>query len=291
MQMDRRSLMAVAGGGAVASTLAGALGASGTALAARTRRTPLDLTTVAGRLRAFMLMRGALDDRVIVSWMSARYYGVVDDRMDPMFAVVSAVFSRFRPRDGGWEAVNAEIAWFTDPQTDKVLDTYHNPYTGEDVTVPGGGFAPSKVRFGSDLSLHLDKDIPGLTMDHEVLPFAVRGDDVWVTERSRTAMTFPGASRPFRYSESNTFHASKAAMEAPGVTRVPVQVSFVNVCSWRPWLKMGDRPGHLTATGMGGHDATLAQLPPAWVEATSARRPELLKDPAAILAPLWDAKD
>jgi hypothetical protein len=129
-----------------------------------------------------------------------------------------------------------------------------------------------------------------LQMEHDVLPAEVRGDDVWITERSRTAMSFPGAARPFRYSESNTFHAKKSDLERRGATRVTSEVSYTNVCSWRPWLGMGDHPGHLTATGIGRQNATMDSLPPAWLEATAAKRPEVLKDPAAILAPVWDAR-
>lgn len=287
MEFDRRTLFNASLGGAGALAMFG----SAQALAATTARGhPLDLETPAGRLRAFMMLRAALDEKLTMSWVSARYYGIIADRMDPLFAVTSAVFSRSRAlADGSFETVNAEIAWFTDPESGKVLDTYHNPYTGEDVKVPQGGYAPSKLRFGPDLKLHLEKEVPGLEMSHEVLPFDVRGDDVWVTERTRTAMSFPGASKPFRYSESNTFHASKAAMEAPGATRVPVQVSFTNVCSWRPWLNMGDRPGHLTATGVGGHNANWDQMPTNWIEATRERRPEILKDPGTLIAPLWNA--
>ncbi len=249
----------------------------------------LDVSSAEGRLRTFIMMRGALDEDLIASWVSARYYGVVDDRMDPLFAVVSAVFSRYRQVADGFEAVNFELAWFTDPETGKALDTWRNPYTGKDCKVPVGGLPPSKFRFGKDLSFHLGRDVPGLEMEHDVLPFDVRGDDVWVTERSRTAARFPGAARPFRYSESNTFHASRADLQRRGATRVTSDVTFTNVCSWRPWMEMGDRPGHLTATGFGRQNATTASFPPAWIEATQARRPEVLKDPAAILQPLWSA--
>ncbi len=291
MQFDRRALLGACAGTAGGLAALGAGLAAGPALASGVKAgRPLALDTPQGRLRAFLMLRAALDEKLTMSWVSARYYGVVEDRMDPLFAVVSAVFSRGRAlADGSYETVNAEIAWFTDPGTGKALVTYRNPYTGEDVSVPQGGYAPSKLRFTPDLELHLDKEVPGLEMEHEVLPFDLRGDDVWVTERTRTAMQFPGAPKPFRYSESNTFHASKAAMEAPGATRVPVQVSFTNVCSWRPWLKMGDRPGHLTATGVGGHNATWDQMPANWIEATKAHRPDILKDPEALLAPLWNA--
>lgn len=286
MDLDRRAALA-----ALAATgAAGVLAPAAPAISGPRRGVPLDLATQAGRLRAFRLIRGGLDETLSVSWVSARYYGVVEGRMDPLFAVVSAVFARCRSAaDGGFDMVNFELAWFTDPETGRVLDTWRNPYTGQDVKVPSGGFNPSRVHFSPDLAFSLAKPVPGLDMAHEVLPFDLRGDDLWVTERSRTAMTFPGALRPFRYSESNTFHASRKALEAPGATRVTSDVAFTNVCSWRPWMGMGDRPGHLSATGIGRQNAARDSLPPAWLEATTARRPEVLKDPGAILAPLWPA--
>ena len=263
-------------------------------LAARSTTTKggglLDVTSAEGRFRNFIMMRGALDEGLITSWVSARYYGVVEDRMDPLFAVVSAVWSRYRQVADGFEAVNFELAWFTDPVTGKALETWDNPYTGKTCKVPTGGMPPSKIRFGRDLSFHIAREIPGLQMEHDVLPFDVRGDDVWVTERSRTAITFPGAARPFRYSESNTFHARRHDLTRPGATRVTSEVSFTNVCSWRPWMEMGDRPGHLTATGIGRQNASPDSLPPAFVAATQERRPEMLTNPGAILQPLWDAK-
>ncbi len=282
MILTRRSAV-----GALAAM--GALGTASARAAIRGHAATLDLASPATRLRAFRMMRGGLDEAIGASWVSARYYGVVDDRMEPLFAVRSAVFSRSRATpDGGFDLFAFELAWFVDPDTDKVIETWRNPYTGQDVKVPSGGYAPSRVHFGPDLSFHIATAPPGLEMVHEILPFEAREDDVWLIERSRTAMTLPGAPRPFRYSESNTFRTSRKALQAPGASRVTSEVSFTNVCSWRPWMGMGDRPGHLTATGIGRQNASTDSFPPSWVEATAARRPEVLKDPASVLAPLWN---
>ena len=270
----------------------GGVAMAGPALA---KMTPImgvpDIATPAGRLAAYIMVRGALDDRLVVSWVSARYYGIVEASLQPLFNVRSAVFARYRPAPGGgYEAINAEIAWFTDVDSGEALTTWRNPYTGRDVTVPGGGYAPSKIIIRPDLGFELGKPVPGLDFTHEVLAFEQRGDDLYITERSRTAMSFPGAPRPFRYSESNTFHTTLSALHAPGARQVTSDVSFTNVCSWRTWLDMGDHPGHLMATGIGRQGTTIASIPAEWIAATRKFRPEVLRDPAAILAPLWDMK-
>ena len=284
MDFDRR--------GALAGLAAGAVAAPALAWAAGAKSNPaIDFTSPAGRFRTFMLMRGALDEQLVIGWMQANYYGVVDDRMEPLFEVVAALFTRYRRRaDGGADVFNAELAWFVDRETGKAMDSFRNPYTGASVDVPGGGLSPSKFSFGPDLSMRLGKEMPGMEFAHEVLPPVVRGNDVWITERSRSSFAIPGQAKPMRYSESNIFHAPRSAVEARGATRVVSDVSFTNVVSWRPWMKMGDHPGHLTASGAGRHGATMASMPPAWIEATRARKPEVLRDPAALLAPLWDAR-
>jgi hypothetical protein len=249
----------------------------------------LDLTSPEGRLRALIMIRGALDERLVCSWVAARYHGVVDDRIEPLFSVVSAGFARFRARDGGYDAVTAELAWFTDSTTGDVLDTYDNPLNGKTVKVPTGGLGASQIRFGSDLSFELARKVPGLSIAHEVLPIRLQGDEVWLTERTRTEMALPGATRPFRYAETNTFHTRLSALSVANARQVTSEVSFTNVCSWRPWLEMADHPGHLMATGAGKQGVALDALPEDWMRATAARRPEVLKDPGALLAPFWNA--
>lgn len=240
------------------------------------------------KLHTYMLMRGALDDRLVIGCISGRYNGIVDGLPTPLYGVVAATFARYRARpDGGFDAVTYELAYFTDLETGAVLSEFRNPYTGETVKVPAGGQPAARVSFMPDLSMKLGRAIPGLEFDHQVLPFEVRGDDVWITEATRTSAAIPGQPRPFRYSETNIMHARRSELEKPGARRVRTEVTFNGVVNWRPWLAMGDRPGHLLGVGAGTQGTTLEALPPAWLAATSERKPDLLKNPAAALEPLW----
>ena len=48
-------------------------------------------------LRRFIKMSGALDDRLVIGFVSGRYNGVVDSELTPLFGVFAATFSRYRP--------------------------------------------------------------------------------------------------------------------------------------------------------------------------------------------------
>ena len=287
MVIARRDAIALLGAGLASASAAPAMAAA--------RRgpshSPIDFNSSSGRLRTFIMMRGALDDQLVMSWVNGRYYGVVDDVATPLFGVNSCVFSRYRPApDGGYEAVTVEFAYFTDTATGKVIDTYRNPYTDKDCTVPGGGYSPTRIFIGADLSFRLGKPIPGFKLDHRIDPPIVAGNDVWISEHAVSEAQVPGGGKPFRYTESVTYHAKRSDLEVPGAKRAPSDVNFTNIVGWRPWLGMGDHPGHLTCIGIGKQGASRETLPPAWVEATRQRHPELLHDPLSVLAPLWNAK-
>ena len=42
------------------------------------------------------------------------------------------------------------------------------------------------------------------------------------------------------------------------------------------------------AVGAGRYGAEMDELPAEWLVATRAKRPEMIADPAALLAPVWD---
>lgn len=279
---SRRGAIGVIGAASALSAVGGVAPAS----AAVRRR--IDFNNPQDRLRAYMLMRGALDDRLVIGCITGQYFGVLDGEMIPLFGVVSATFARYKPRSaGGYDAVTHEVAYFTDPVTGMVMTEYRNRFTDEIVKVPEGGLPPAKISILPDMSLKLGREVPGLVLDHAVMPAQLSGDDVWIPELTRTSAVIPGQPKPFRYSEMTTLHARRSELETAGAKRVTCETSFTNVVSWRPWMKMGNRPGHMMAIGAGRYGATLQNLPPAWIEATRQKRPEVIANPSASLDLLW----
>jgi hypothetical protein len=247
----------------------------------------LDLATPAGRLRAYMLMRGALDDRLVIGFVEGRYYGVVDAELTPLYGVFAATFARYRPRPGGgFDGASYEVAFFTDLATGAALDTFLNPYTGARVDVANAAFPPATLAIAEDLTITAPTGPPGVSLGDRVIAVQAQGGDVWMTEQVVGAYTPPGAAKAVRYSEITALHALASDLSAPGAKSVPCQTSYTSVVSWRPWLQMGDHPGHLLGNGVGRYGATLDTVPETWRRAAAQRRPDVLRDPAGPLAGL-----
>jgi hypothetical protein len=260
--MNRRSLLAL--------TAAAGLATSRPALS----------SPEANTLEQFTRMRGALDDRLVIGFLRGRYSGVVDGEMTPLFGLFSATFSRYRATSAGVEIHGFEQAYFTDLETNAVLGAWKNPYTGETVEVPVTSLPPSKLVIGPDLRFHGVSAAPEtVTFDMSASGPEIIGDEVFFTERVSASRTIEGSARPTRYNDITSLRARLDDLDRPGARVARCQTGWQGVVSWRPWLRMGDRPGQLVAFGHGGYGVALEALPKPWLEATDRLRPVLLTHP------------
>ena len=234
-----------------------------------------------------MLMRGALDDRLVIGSMNARYWGCVNGAMRPLFDVVSATFSRYQRRpDGSYRGVSLEQAYFLDRDTGEWLKEFANPYTGKTVKVPVGGYPPTSVVFTPDLEMKVTRPQPGMVLNHMSSPFMVQGDDLIMSETTTATITAPGG-KPSLFHEVTGLHARMAEINRADARKVRCETSYTSVKSWRNWLEMSDHPGETVSTGLGLYGTSPAILPAPWVAAARQHRPELLADPIKLLDPLW----
>jgi hypothetical protein len=240
-------------------------------------------------LRRFIKMRGALDRRLVIGCVAGRYDGVVDGQVTPLFGVVSAVFSLYRRRaEGAYEVASLEQAYYTDLQSGQVLDRWKNPYTGEFVTVPVYSEMPSLVFVGPDLVFHTPKPPgPGVHVAHTARGPETIGDDFVFVEEVSVSVEGAKGALPFTYRDNTVLRAPRSAVDRQDSQSTPSKTTFDAVVSWRPWLNMGARPGHMEALGYGGFGVSPASLPAAWVSATERARPSLLKDPARVVETAW----
>ena len=269
--------------------LLAALGASSIAVPALAANAGASatITSPRDRMRTFMLMRGALDDRLVMHWLQGRYYGLVDGEVTPLFGLLSAQFSRFRSDgEGGYFNVRAEASFITNPDTGEAISEIRNPYTGATMTAPARNYPPSSPHIRADLKFDIVQQ-PGATLRHEVEGIFANGSDVWISEISTAKTPVPNA-KPSLYNEMLTYHARASDLQRRGAKRVPCNISFTNTVSWRSWMNMGDHAGHLLVVGAGRYVDSMDELPLAWLRAARAAKLALVQDPLAVLAPVWN---
>ncbi len=286
--MKRRELLA----GSVAAALvsgsaASATGAPPPAGAATPRHVPaLDLSTEASRLRAFIRMSGSTDGALLWNYLKTTYFGTVDGRMVPFHGLAAVVISRHVPLPGGgWLATSLEQAYRTDLETGKVLERWRNPVTGETVPVPPWNFTPVRTRIAPNLEHTRTDEVPGRIDTHRILSVDQQGDDVVFATQSMIDVTRQLSPAPFVYNELLTLKASARDLMAPDLPHVPAVCLYTSLATrWRPWMRMGDRPGQFVGSGLGRYGVAIADLPAVWLAETERVRPQLLKDPAAALS-------
>ena len=251
-------------------------------------------------LRAVTRMRYSEDGRLTMGWLKARRFGVVDSEITPLFGMVTGTFGRHRVMsDGSVENVSFELAFYTDLESGEVLDAIRIPYTNKTVKVPRLLLGPSKSR---TLPVFYDlktASVPpvanaastaamrpeGSSRVEEWLgPVTIKGDDIWIVQASSAVRTPADPKvRKVVYSEALSNAASYADLLNPKLPGIASKLGYTGISSWRPWMEMGDHPGHTTSSGFGDRAFTVDELPDDYRAMAERYYPEALADPAAIL--------
>lgn len=264
----------------------GAAALAGASPAAFARR-GLDLENPQDRLTALAKMRGSTNGILTIGWVIGTRYAVLDHKAVPMLGILAATFSQYRRLDAdAFEAHALEVAYFTDLETGKLLQTWENPVTGKVVEVPQTRMGPSRILMRAE-GLEVPRpsgEAAGMRIRHHFTePVQFQGR-VWISEEIRVASDAPKADgNAFRYNEMTTYESSLADLNDPEVSAAPVNVQFQSLVTFRPWMGFGDVQGHTTARGFGGRAARIEDLPPYYLDLTEQYHPDVLNDPVAAL--------
>lgn len=237
-------------------------------------------------LTACIKMRGSIDDRLSIGWVTGTRYAVVNHRAIPMMGLLAATFTRYhRISADAFGAKSLEVAYFTDLGDRRLIETWTNPVTGATVDVPRTRMGPSRFVVTADgLDLQVAAgEARGMELNHRFEPAVIRGDDVWITEIIDVSGAPVQDSKPFVYNEMTTYHAKMTDLSDASRATVPTNVSFHGLVTFRPWMGFGDTPGHTTAHGSGTRAASLEELPEYWLELTEKYHPDVLDDPLGAL--------
>jgi hypothetical protein len=291
-RIPRRSLVTGLTLGAAAPALARGTVAQAASMPSATLRPP-DLSRPGARLDALIRMRGALDQRLVISFLEGVYYGVMEARIRPLYGLSAGLFRQYRARpDGGYDYANFELVYVTDLDSGELLTDFRNPYSGRAGRPPQTRLGPTRLTITPGLEVQrpgADRHADSPNRFHRFRAPRVVGDDVWVVEESAVQAPPP---MNFAFNEVLTYRASLKALSDPKMLHVPTDVQFTPVIGWRPWQGMDGfdgPPSHVMGVCAGKVVTEFRELPARYQEWTARFHPDVAGDPLRLLSAAWSA--
>ena len=246
---------------------------------------PTGLDDPQQRLTTFMRLGAALDDRLVIWWMTGIRYGVVDAICRPLHGMQVGMFHQFaKQADGTWRFAILELTYYTDLESGALLETYANPYTGDTNRVLHVRLGPT-IRTQSAAGQTVPPDPAIRDYSSRLGLPVIHGDRIWLRTDIEARIVLPLPKAPEIILNHYTTIGGQLA-EATDATRasVPADLSFQNIIRWEPWMRMGDRPGHLMSRAIGRKLLAIDELPADYRAMAERLHPEYVRDARGVLA-------
>lgn len=233
--------------------------------------------------KAFVKVRASLDasEQSFLTWAGSIYAFVPGEKRKRLFKIVGMSVSRCIAReDGVWDFTSRELTYYLDSETGEILQKWENPWTKEVLTVVHVANNPVQAEFEGQFPAQVDGDIATFVFD-----------------------LFPTYPNPLAKDERFVDYSSNATYQAAELFKLTVpisellnpeinSVSKLHLCwdrigPWLPWMKMGDRPGHLIYSAYGSKVSGFTDLPQLLQDEIDRRVPTYRNAPDSLL----DRKD
>ena len=209
------------------------------------RRLGFDLTQPEDQLRAYVKLAGSLaQERIFIQYHCEIIAILPRVEQKKLFKVKGVVRSDWTPNaDGSFSFRNYDQGLFCDWESEEVIDSYDNPFTGEKNTplhyksgaltstigFGEGRMDPSKLewrRTGAQVTAH--RSIIGGAFDNPVEP-----------------KKWPKAStgETVKVSSTSTYIGDARDLEDPNLNAAPADHVWTFVANYPAWMKVGDMPG------------------------------------------------
>ncbi|MEE4184255.1 MAG: DUF1838 family protein [Gammaproteobacteria bacterium] len=264
--------------------LAGLLGAVACTVLAVPAASAFELDTPEGQLRAFRRIQCSEVDgeAVTYSWRGAAYSRVQGERDRKLFNVegmnIRQCVTVNDPEKGaGFRFVTREILLYLDPETNEILRTWKNPWTG--VTTQVLHVANDPVNQGPIFPRYGG----GRTFS---MPFQFNGDHWWLTS---TVPLYYGNKLGGDYQDyiGGKYHATEmfnffgdvASLTDERSSTADNAVGWARISDWLPWMEMGSREGVIYMHTAGRKLGSFDELPAIMKEEIARNYPEYTQPP------------
>jgi len=261
---------------------AGALTLSAPPLLADT----IDTSTPEGYLKVMRKMTCSANDgeAVTYTWAGKVYSRVPGERDKHLFNVEGMNIRQcgsVEPdpvRGPGYRFVSREVMLYLDPETNEILRTWDNPWTGETVDVIHVANDPVNGR-GPSYAKNADGSMRELTLKE------ING--TWLSATEVPLFYTNPLGGDYQDYVGGTYHATEIfdfngdmdeLMDDELAVAYPV-VSWVRISQFLPWMEMGGRIGNLYFNAMGKKLESYDQLPALMKDEIAANYPKYTAPP------------
>ncbi|MDH3977237.1 MAG: DUF1838 domain-containing protein [Gammaproteobacteria bacterium] len=240
------------------------------------------------------------------SYAAGDVMGVVEgEKLKPLCGFETFLATRLVPQeDGTIRRWNKEVIFYTDlnpdPGSRRMIDTWHNPYTDEEVEVVHVANDPFNYTISEWLIL-APEDFPtdGSPPKPRKFPllFPWRKSGNKLALQTDMHLQYPNALQPDKWPRESSGKMARVSeifrywvdiddVENPELTAVPYAGTWARITPWLPWMLMGQAPGHCQYMGIMIGGSTLEEICPQHViDFAKERYPHMLSAPTEEYGP------
>lgn len=226
------------------------------------------------------------------------------EAVKPLCGFETFLATRLIPQeDGSYRRLNKEVIYYTDlnhdPGKRRMIDTWKNPWNGEECRVVHVANDPFNYTISEWLILApedfpTDGSAPKPRKIPLLFPWRRIGDKL--TLNTDMHLCYPNALQPDKWpressgrlaqvSEMMRYWVDVADVENPELTAVPYAGSWNRITPWLPWMLMGQEPGHCVYVGLMTAASTADIIPQHVRDFTDERYPGMYSSPTEDYGP------
>jgi Protein of unknown function (DUF1838) len=223
--------------------------------------------------------RSSLDptQSTFLVWAGTIYAFIPGEKRHRLFKIVGMSVSRcIATEPGSWDFTSRELTYYLDPETNEIVQQWENPWTKATHTVMHVANNPVQGHFKGQFPAQIAGENTTFVFDiFPTYPNPLAADPRFADYSPNPTYQ---AAELFKLTVPSTDLANP---DLPSVTKL--SLSWDRIGPWLPWMKMGDRPGHLIYSAYGGKVQGFDELHPLLQEQINTRVPLYRQAPAAFL--------
>jgi hypothetical protein len=223
--------------------------------------------------------RSSLDanQSTFLTWLGNIYAFIPKEKKKLLFKIVGMSVSRcILKEEGAWDFTSRELTYYLHPETGEKLHQWQNPWTEETVTVMHVANNPVQGHFKGKYPAQVGGETTTYVFDiFPTYPNPLAEDPKFA---EYTPYPIYQAAELFKLTVPTADLFNSELLSVSQLT-----LSWDRIGQWLPWMKMGDRQGHLIYSAVGSKVNSFLELPQLLQDEINTRVPLYRDAPESLL--------